>query len=128
MYPIPDFLSDENRCQYLLTELPHFDYVVTGNPRVAESMQKAGKESILLAVRKIVKGSIIRELLARKETKSLTKYMSSDLVHYLEEIHAPDRLQEIFQKGKKCPDITVDIVVFDAKGNLILIERKNAPF
>ena len=128
IYPVPDFWDNERRCNYLLKELPHFDCVVTGNSRVAEIMKKAGKEVIPLEVRKVVKWSTIRELLARRETKNLTEYMPQELVDYLEEIQVPERLQEIFKKERKGPCNTVDIVAFDKNGKLILIERGNEPY
>lgn len=128
IYPVPDFWDNERRCNYLLKELPHFDYVVTGNPRVAEIMKKAWKGIIPLEVRKVIKGSTIRELLARKEIKSLSKYMSPDLIEYLVKIQVPERLQDIFKKERRGPGNTVDIVVFDKDWKLILIERGNEPF
>lgn len=128
IYPVPDFWDNEKRCNYLLKELPHFEYVVTGNPRVAEIMKKAWKEIIPLEVRKVVKWSTIRELLARRETKSLTEYMSQDLIDYLEKIQVPERLQDIFKKERRGPCNTVDVVLFDKQGKLILIERGNEPF
>ena len=127
-HSIPDFWDAEKRCNYILQELPHFDYVITGNPWVAGILQKAGKEIVPLEVKKIVKGSTIRELLARKEIKNLNQYMSQDLIDYLEEIDAPTRLQEIYKKERKWPCNTVDVVAFDKEGKLILIERGNEPF
>jgi nicotinamide mononucleotide adenylyltransferase len=51
---------------HILKYLPDFDYVVSGNPWVLESMKKSGKIPIQLEMRKMVKGSTIREMIVRK--------------------------------------------------------------
>jgi len=128
IHSLPDFWDAEKRCNYILKELPHFDYVITGNPRVAGILRKAGKEIVPLEIRKAVKGSTIRELLARKELSKLTQFMSQDLIDYLVEIDLHTRLNEIYKNERRWPCNTVDIVAFDKEGKLILIERANEPF
>ncbi len=41
VYSIPDFGNNEEWVNYILKELPDFDYVISGNPRVIDAMQKA---------------------------------------------------------------------------------------
>lgn len=66
-------------------------------------------------------------MLARRQTSQLNQYLSTEAIEYLETIGAPERLQDIFKKEMKSPRIAVDIVAFDKRGKLILIERKNYP-
>ena len=41
VYSIPDFGNNEEWVNYILKELPDFDYVISGNPRVIDAMKKA---------------------------------------------------------------------------------------
>jgi len=54
--------------------------------------------------------------------------LPKNVVDYLMEIHAPQRLQDIFRNERKTPNISVDMIFHDMQGNIILIERKYAPY
>ena len=117
--------------KHILKYIPHFDYIVSWNPRVLESMEKSGKIPIKLEIRKMVKGATIRQTIA--ERGDLSKYLPEDVIAYLDEIDAAWRLEKIFNQGKthqeiKCPWLTVDIVCLDKNWKLILIQRKNPPY
>ena len=126
VYPVPDFWDMNLWMNHILKYLPDFDYVVSGNPWVLESMKKSGKIPIQLEMRKMVKGSTIREMIVRKW--DLSEYIPEDVIKYLDEIDAAWRLKKIFNQERKCPWLTVDIVCFDKKWKLILIQRKNPPY
>lgn len=126
IYPIPDFWDMNLWMNHILKYLPDFDYVVSGNPWVLQSMKKSGKIPIKLEMRKMIKGSTIREIIVRKW--DLSKYLPDDVIKYLDEIDAAWRLKTIFNQERKCPGLTVDIVCFDKKWKLILIQRKNPPY
>ena len=124
--PVPDFWDMNLWMNHILKYLPHFDYVVSWNPWVLESMKKSGKTPIQLEVRKMIKGSTIREMIVRKW--DLSEYLPEDVIAYLDEIDAAWRLKKIYNQERKCPGLTVDIVCFDKNGKLILIQRKNPPY
>lgn len=126
VYPVPDFWDMNLWMNHILKYLPDFDYVVSGNPWVLESMKKSGKIPIQLEMRKMVKGSTIREMIVRKW--DLSEYIPEDVIKYLDEIDAAWRLKKIFNQERKCPWLTVDIVCFDKNWKLILIQRKNPPY
>lgn len=126
IYPIPDFWDMELWKKHILKYLPEFDYVVSWNPWVLESMKDSGKELIPLEIREMIKGSTIREKLARKW--DLSHDLPEDVIRYLDEIDAAWRLKKIFNQSRKCPWLTVDIVCFDKNWKLILIQRKNPPY
>ena len=124
--PVPDFWDMNLWMNHILKYLPDFDYVVSWNPWVLESMKKSGKTPIQLEVRKLVKGSTIREMIVRKW--DLSEYLPEEVIKYLDEIDAAWRLKKIFNQERKCPGLTVDIVCFDKNWKLILIQRKNPPY
>lgn len=124
--PVPDFWDMNLWMNHILKYLPDFDYVVSWNPWVLESMKKFGKTPIQLEVRKMIKGSTIREMIVRK--LNLSEYLPEDVIMYLDEIDAAWRLKRIFNQERRCPWLTVDIVCFDKDWKLILIQRKNPPY
>ena len=126
VYPVPDFWDMNLWMNHILKYLPDFDYVVSGNPWVLESMKKSGKIPIQLKMRNTIKGSTIREMIVRKW--DLSNSLPEDVIKYLDEIDAAWRLKKIFNQERKCPGLTVDIVCFDKNWKLILIQRKNPPY
>lgn len=58
---------------------------------------------------------------------TIQEQFPAEVIKYFEQIHAVDRLQTLFKKEKKWPGLTVDVVILDRNGKLILIQRKNAP-
>lgn len=128
VYSIPDFGNNEEWVNYILKELPDFDYVISGNPRVIDAMQKAWKEIIPLKIRKMIKWSTIRELIARNQVQKLWEYISDEWINYLQKINAPERLKNIFKQEWKWPGLTVDAVVFNKNWKIVLIQRKNPPY
>jgi len=124
--PVPDFWDMNLWMNHILKYLPKFDYVVSWNPWVLESMKKSGKTPIQLEMRKMIKGSTIREMIVRKW--DLSEYLPEDVIKYLDEIDAAWRLKKIFNQERRCPGLTVDIVCFDKNWKLILIQRKNPPY
>lgn len=126
VYPVPDFWDMNLWMNHILKYLPDFDYVVSGNPWVLESMKKSGKIPIQLKMRNTIKGSTIREMIVRKW--DLSNSLPEDVIKYLDEIDAAWRLKKIFNQERKCPSLTVDIVCFDKNWKLILIQRKNPPY
>ena len=93
--PIPDFWDMNLWMNHILKYLPDFDYVVSGNPRVLESMKNAGKTPIKLEIREMIKGSTIREMIVRKG--DLSGCLPKDVITYLDEIDAAWRLKKIYK-------------------------------
>ena len=127
IWPIPDFGNNEERLNYILTQFPHFDYVITGNPWVQQIFEKTGKKIIPIDIRKPIKASMLRNNIALGNYHELEKHLPQDVVNYLTEINAFSRLQSIMKSERITPKLTVDIVFLDKEGNIILIERKNEP-
>jgi nicotinamide-nucleotide adenylyltransferase len=99
--PVPDVGDNERWKEYLLKELPPFQYVISGNAWVQEIFKSSGKEIIPLTVREMIKGSTIREQLARRDMQGLHNALSEETLSFLEQIQASKRLQEIFKKERK---------------------------
>ena len=127
VWPIPDFWDNDSRLNYIMTQFPPFDYVITGNPRVQQIFEKTGKKVIPIDIRKPIKASMLRNNIALGNYCELEKHLPKDVVKYLTEINAFSRLQSIMKSERITPKLTVDIVFLDKEGNIILVERKNEP-
>lgn len=57
----------------------------------------------------------------------LYQVLVPEVVEYLKEIKAAERLREIFKDERVTPNIVVDAVLLDQEGKLVLIQRKNQP-
>ena len=128
VYQIPDFWNNEQWLNYLNNNLPHFDYVLTGNPRVQEIFEATNKTVIPIEMKINIKASSLRGQLAQGNYSELKKHLPEDVVAYLQDINAFSRLKEIMKNERITPKLTVDIVFFDKEGNIILIERGNEPY
>ncbi|EKD24723.1 MAG: hypothetical protein ACD_80C00167G0021 [uncultured bacterium (gcode 4)] len=127
IFPIPDLWDNEAWRNYILNNLPPFQYVLTGNARVQEVFKDTEKTLIPIEIRSFVKWTTIRWHLATGNTEELGKVLPASVLEYLEEIRASERLREIFNKERKTPSLVVDVVLIDDQGKLILIHRNNFP-
>jgi 8-oxo-dGTP diphosphatase len=127
VFPIPDFGDNEKWLNYIEKNLPPFDCVLTGNPWVQQVFLSTGKTIIPLEIKEFIRGTTIREQIARYATDQLPRSLPSSVLTYLASIKAFDRLKELFHNEKKWPSLTVDIVMFTPEGKLILIQRGHYP-
>jgi 8-oxo-dGTP diphosphatase len=125
--PVPDMGDNEKWRNYILTNASDFQYILSGNAWVQEVFKGTDKTIIPLEVRAFIKWSTIRGQLAMHSKEALKKVLPLEVVEYLREINAPQRLSEIFSKERKTPSLVVDVVLIDQEGKLILIQRKNFP-
>jgi ADP-ribose pyrophosphatase YjhB (NUDIX family) len=128
IFLIPDFWDSKEWMNYILTNLPDFDYIISGNPWVVELMKKAWKKISTPKVNYIIRWTTLRELVARNQWWKLEDFISKDAINYLDEIWAPERLKKYFQNEMKNPGLTVDVVAFTKNGQIVLIKRKNPPY
>lgn len=130
IYPIPDFGDYDKWTNHIFEHLPNFDCVISWNARVQDVFQKKWKDIkiIPLEIRKEIKWSNIRQQIATWNAAELEKALPNSVIKYLDEIWARDRLSKILKSLKKTPNITVDAIIIDENGKLVLIERKNPPF
>ncbi len=130
IYPIPDFGDYDKWTNHIFEHLPKFDCILSGNPWVQDVFKKNNSniEIIPLKIRKEIKWSNIRQQIATWNMVELEKALPNSVIKYLDEIGAHDRLGKILKSLRKTPNITVDAIIVDENGKLILIERKNPPF
>ena len=128
IFLIPDFWDWEKWMNYILKNLPDFDYIISWNPRVLELMKKAWKKVADQKINYIVRWTTIRELIARNQMWKLNDFISQEAVDYLNKIWAPERLKKYFQNEMKSPNLAVDVVGFTKDNKIVLIRRKNPPY
>lgn len=127
VFPIPDLWDNEMWRNYILQNIPSFKYIVTGNARVQEVFKDSDKTIVPIEIRTFIKWSTIRWWLVNNDIDEVKKVVSPKTVEYLQHIHAPERLREIFNKERKTPSLVVDVVLIDEEWKLILIQRNNFP-
>ena len=128
VFLIPDFGDWEKWMNYILQNLPDFDYIIAWNPWVVELMKKAWKKVASFETRENVRWTTIRELIARNQMWKLNDFISQEAIDYLNKIWAPERLKKYFQNEMKSPGLTVDIVAFTKNNQIVLIKRNNPPY
>jgi len=101
VFPIPDFGDNEKWLNYIEKNLPSFDCVLTGNPWVQQVFHTTGKTIVPLEIKEFIRGTTIREQIARYATDQLSKELPSSVITYLSSIKAFDRLKELFHSEKK---------------------------
>ncbi len=124
---LPDFESDLEWKNYILNDLPHFDSIVTWNPWVRNIFEESDKDVIWLKIRKHIKWTFLRDQLALWRIDELKKSLFPEVIDYLQEIDACNRLREIFKTEYQSPHLAVDVIFKDENGDIVLVERKNYP-
>ena len=112
---------------YILTNLPNFTYVISGNPMVKEWFTNTDKIFFQTSMTTNTRSSVIRNKISMGDYQYLYQVLVPEVVEYLKEIKAAERLREIFKDERVTPNIVVDAVLLDQEGNLVLIQRKNQP-
>ncbi len=130
VHPIPDFGDNVKWTKYILENLPFFDAVISGNPYVEVCFKAHEKKFVRLDIRLSVKGTNVREMIARGDEK-VNELMNEEILRVLEKFGAKERLEELILEKLENPyfqpSVTADgIIHYD--GGIVLIERKNDPF
>lgn len=127
IYPIPHSDDSEKRKNYIMDTLPAFDYVISSNPMVQEWFKWTEKLFFQTSVTTNTRASVIRHKIALWDYNYLSKVLPNNVVEYIKEIKAYERLKDIFKQERVTPNLVVDMVLCDDDGKLILIQRKNLP-
>ncbi len=127
IYPIPHSNDGEQWKNYILKNLPEFDYVISSNPMVWEWFKNANKLFFQTSVTTTTRSSIIRNKISMWDYQYLYQVLSKKVVEYLQEIKAFERLKDIFKDERVTPNIVTDAVFCDEEWKLVLIQRNNPP-
>ena len=127
IFPIPHSNDSQQRQKYILTNLPYFDYIISGNPMVQEWFKNTDKIFFQTSVTTKTRSSVIRNKISMGDYNYLYQVLVPEVVDYLKELKAAERLREIFKDERVTPNIVVDLVFCDQEWNLILIQRTNEP-
>jgi nicotinamide-nucleotide adenylyltransferase len=127
IYPIPHSTDSEQWKNYILKNLPDFEYVISDNPLVKEWFKTTDKIFFQTSITTDVRSSILRNKIAMGDYQYLYKVLTQEVVEYLKSLKADQRMQHILKEERVTPNIVVDAVLVDAQWNIVLIERKNAP-
>jgi len=125
--PIPHSNDGEQRKNYILNNLPHFDCLISSNPMVREWFKDAGKSFFETSVTTNTRASVIRNKISMGDYEYLYQVLAKSVVEYLKEIQAFERLREIFKDERVVPNIVTDAIFVDERWQLVLIQRTNEP-
>lgn len=127
IYPIPHSNDSEQWKNYILNNIPDFDCLISSNPMVWEGFKKANKEFFQTSVTTNTRSSVLRNKISMWDYQYLYQVLSKNVVDYLKEIKAFERLKDIFKDERITPNIVTDAVFCDEDWKLVLIQRNNAP-
>lgn len=127
IFSIPDFNNDELWKNYILQNVPNFDYIITWNPRVEKIFQKTDIKIISIQNRNMdISASTIRKRLAQWNKVDCLEFMPQIIIEQIEKIWWIKRLSNLL-KERAIPRLAVDIILFNKEWKLILIKRKHPP-
>jgi len=127
IYPIPHSNDGEQWKNYILKNLPEFDYIISSNPMVWEWFKDANKLFFQTSVTTNTRASVIRNKISMWDYQYLYQVLSNKVVEYLQEIKAFERLKDIFKDERVTPNIVTDAVFCDEEWKLVLVQRNNPP-
>jgi len=127
IYPIPHSNDSEQWKNYILKNLPEFDYLISSNPMVWEGFKWANKDFLKTSVTTNTRSSVLRNKISMWDYQYLYQVLSKNVVEYLKNIKSFERLKDIFQDEKITPNIVTDAVFCDQEWKLVLIQRNNTP-
>ncbi len=127
IYPIPHSNDSEQWKNYILKNLPDFDYIISSNPMVWEGFKNANKKFFQTSVTTNTRASVIRNKISMWDYQYLYQVLSQNVVEYLKNIKAFERLRDIFKDERVTPNIVTDVIFVDQNWKLILIQRTNEP-
>lgn len=127
IYPIPHSSDSTQWRNYILNNLPDFHYIISSNPMVREWFAGTDKLFFQTSITTNTRSSILRNKISMGDYHYLYRILSKDVVEYLKEIQAFERLRGIFKEERVTPNIVTDAIFCDQKWNLILIQRTNDP-
>ena len=127
IYPIPHSNDGEQRKNYIINNLPKFDYIISSNAMVWEWFKNTDKLFFQTSVTTNTRASVIRNKISMWDYQYLYQVLSKNVVEYLKEIWAFERLRTIFKDERVTPNIVTDAVFCDERWRLVLIQRNNNP-
>lgn len=95
IHAVPDVGNDEQWFEYITTNLPKFDVVLSGNPRLEWIFKPKWYEMFIPEIKAWIKGTNTRKAIALEDHAYLDSAINSDIYAYLKEINAPSRLQTL---------------------------------
>lgn len=127
IYPIPHSNDGEQWKNYILKNVPYFEYIISSNAMVREWFKDADKKFFETSNTTNTRASIIRNKISMGDYQYLYKVLPPAVVEYLKEIQAFKRLRDIFKDERVTPNIVTDAIFLDEEGKLVLIQRTNDP-
>lgn len=127
IYPIPHSNDSKQWKNYILKNLPEFDYLISSNPMVWEGFKWDNKKFFATSLTTNTRASIIRNKISMWDYQYLYNVLATSVVEYLKNIKAFERLKDIFKDERVTPNIVTDAVFCDEKWKLVLIQRTNEP-
>lgn len=127
IYPIPHSNDSEQWKNYILNNLPEFDYLISSNAMVWEWFKDTDKIFFHTSMTTNTRASVIRNKISMWDYQYLYKVLSKNVVEYLKKIWAFERIRNIFKDERVTPNIVTDAVFCDEKWRLVLIQRNNDP-
>jgi nicotinamide-nucleotide adenylyltransferase len=130
IYPIPDFPNNQDWVDYIEDQLPHFNYIYSGNPYVQICFEegKVAAEFRTLDIVNTVKGITIRNHIEKREDGWI-KLLPISVVEFLNEINGVNKLQNIFDQNNLLKKITNSpinkILVIEKVTRFEYLQRKN---
>ena len=98
---IPDFGDNDSWFNYIITNLPPFEAIASGNDRTKDIFASRGYEIVSLTIRKLVKASNIRKFIKDNTREKCTDLVPAEALAVLKGYKFTERLRTICPPEKK---------------------------
>lgn len=95
IHAIPDVWDDQKWFEYVTTKLPHFDVVLSWNPRLENIFRPKWYDLYVPTISVEIKWTNTRKAIALSDQEYIDNAINDDVYKYLLEINAPARLQKL---------------------------------
>jgi len=95
IFHIPDFPDDAERTQNIVQSVPDFTHIISDNPQVTNLFN----DKIIIKPDNniLIRASDIRQAMMYQQTHSIEQYLSKEVINYLEEIQAEERIKNLLE-------------------------------
>lgn len=127
IYPLPDVESDDDRKKYIITNLPKFDVVISGNQRTSSIFKKTSYKTCNIKITKDIKSTTIRHMIHINDMEWLKELVPGQVIIYLKSMKADKKLAKYYRDEHRGPSVAVDGILVTKEKKIVIIQRKNAP-
>lgn len=127
IYPIPDVEKDENRKEYIMSNIPKFDCVISGDIWTTNIFKKTKYPICNIKIMKDIQNSSIKHMLHVGDIEGLKELVPGQAIIYLKSMKADKRLEQYYLNENIGPKVGVEWILLTKDKRVVIIQKKDTP-